>query len=71
MTLTVTIAMSEAEYHEHNNLYSGVCLSCGEIRIGDTEPDAEGYPCEHCEAPRVIGLEQALMLGYLEIVGGD
>ncbi len=35
--------------------YSGVCLACGEISQGDTEPDAENYNCELCGENKVMG----------------
>lgn len=35
--------------------YSGVCLACGEISHGSTEPDAENYHCEFCTENKVMG----------------
>ena len=48
----------------------GICISCGEEAYG-VEPDAEGYPCESCEEPKVMGMEQALFAGYIQIDDGD
>ena len=55
------IRMTIEEYNEHRTLYDGVCMACGAIRCGDTEPDAEDYPCEECGQEKVIGIESALM----------
>ena len=40
---------------------SGICKSCHYIQDG-VEPDAEGYTCEECDKPTVIGAENALMM---------
>jgi hypothetical protein len=45
----------------NDNYGYGVCLLCGEIEEWGVEPDAEGYTCNSCEAPGVMGLENALM----------
>lgn len=61
------IKLSEEEYRELDDSYSGVCKKCGEIREGDTEPDAEGYPCDSCGKNAVVGIANALMMGLVEI----
>jgi rubrerythrin len=43
------------EYYCH-----GICLECGHIQHG-AEPDAEGYICEACDQPAVMGLEMAIL----------
>lgn len=60
--------MTEAEYLELCESSSGVCTKCGEIRHGDTEPDAEDYPCEACGEDKVQGIENAMIDGNIEIV---
>lgn len=40
----------------------GFCLACGEENYG-VEPDARRYPCESCDAPRVYGAEELLLMG--------
>ena len=52
------------EYKEDNY---GICLACGELRE-KVEPDAEGYECYDCGKYRVVGIEQALIMGRIEIV---
>lgn len=59
--------MTERTYQRHCDEYSGLCTKCGTIRHGETEPDAEGYPCHKCKANAVVGIENALMLGLLVI----
>ena len=59
--------ITEDEYHELQESYSGICLKCGEFREGDTEPDAEGYPCDSCGENAVQGIENALIAGNVEI----
>ncbi len=38
----------------------GICCKCGDTQSG-VEPDAEGYTCESCGEPAVVGFEDALM----------
>ncbi len=58
--------MTEDAYREHCEEDNGICLACGEIRNGGTEPDAEEYECEDCGAFKVCGIEQALVMGRIE-----
>jgi hypothetical protein len=50
-----------AEYHMTAS-NPGICLVCGEEQDG-CEPDAEGYTCEHCGEPTVMGVEEILLAG--------
>ena len=59
--------ISEAEYLRLRDEYGGICLACGELAEDGVEPDAEGYVCESCGEPRVVGIEQALLMGHLDI----
>lgn len=42
----------------------GFCLSCGEEAYG-VEPDARGYKCESCDALKVYGAEEVLLMGMV------
>lgn len=44
----------------------GVCIACGEEAYG-VEPDARNYTCESCGKPKVFGLEECLMRGWVRI----
>lgn len=44
----------------------GVCLRCGEEAYG-VEPDANGYRCESCGEPSVYGLEEAVIMGVVDV----
>ncbi len=41
---------------------TGFCLACGHTMDG-VEPDARKYACEHCQAPKVYGLEELVVMG--------
>ena len=56
------------EYQELCDDYCGLCLHCGEI-ADSTEPDAEEYECDSCGRNQVIGMENALMMGYISLGG--
>lgn len=66
-TRKTTITVSEAEFRSHANAFDGLCLACGSWTTGGVEPDASGYPCEGCEAHRVMGAEEALLMGHLDV----
>jgi hypothetical protein len=58
--------VSSAEYLELRDSDGGICLSCGEHADG-CEPDAERYECEACGEHAVYGIEQALIMGRIDI----
>lgn len=39
----------------------GFCLACGETNDG-IEPDARKYSCHCCQAPKVYGAENLLLM---------
>jgi hypothetical protein len=44
--------------------YIGICVACGHEQEG-VEPDARSYSCESCNARKVYGAEELLMMtGY-------
>ena len=60
------VYISEAELEEMvmdgNN---GVCIACGEIHYDGIEPDAQDYKCEVCGEFKVMGIEEALLMGEI------
>lgn len=55
------------EYNEAVSSYAGYCTSCDEItEWSGVEPDAEGYECPECGEDILMGVEQAMICGYLE-----
>ena len=46
--------------------HRGFCLACGQTAYG-VEPDARRYPCDHCEEPKVYGIEELLLMGILQV----
>ena len=40
----------------------GFCLACG-ARAHGIEPDARRYTCDACQAPKVYGAEELLLMG--------
>jgi hypothetical protein len=62
------MTMSEDDYLEHVDNYDGYCAECDDItRDGMTEGDAENYPCDQCGKNTCMGIEQALIVGKIEI----
>jgi len=59
--------ISEDEYHDYVNDDIGFCLCCQDFRNDNVEPDAEKYTCEECGQDSVMGTEQALLCGYIDI----
>lgn len=58
--------MSEARYRALEREDAGKCRVCGKLAYG-VEPDAREYPCEHCGANEVYGLEELLVTGELVV----
>lgn len=62
MTLTIE------EYQALREEYAGYCTHCNAITQPDgVEPDAHGYQCEECDGLNVMGIEEAMFCGHLEI----
>jgi hypothetical protein len=38
----------------------GICMNCGAEHDG-VEPDAEGYPCDECGEPTVVGFQNLVL----------
>ncbi len=66
------IEMTVEEYQEHVDSDDGYCTVCNEVtRFGDTEPDAEKYPCPDCNGNTCMGIELAMVAGHIDIVDDD
>jgi hypothetical protein len=46
--------------------YGGFCLSCREEASG-CEPDMRNGGCENCGKPRVYGVEELMIMGFIHI----
>lgn len=62
------VKLTAEEYEECEEGSNGICSACGEFRYGDTEPDAEDYPCDSCGKNKVVGMMNAMIDGLIEIV---
>ena len=72
VTPSAPVFVTEDRYHEACEGYEGWCDVCGDFTRGETEPDAEKYPCPLCESLNTVcGAEQALLMGKFEIGGDD
>lgn len=56
-SVTVDRVMQACEADDH----LGFCVACGDEAYG-VEPDARGYVCESCDAPKVYGAEELLLM---------
>ena len=61
-SLTPARILDLAESSMMDGDYRGACLACGEESEDPVEPDARGYPCGVCGAPRVYGAEELLLM---------
>ena len=43
----------------------GVCIECGKIREDGVEPDSVNYWCESCGTKNVIGIDNAILNGFV------
>ncbi len=58
-----------ADYTDATDNYLGWCPVCRDFTRDCTEPDAEGYDCPDCGECRVVGAENAMIMGMIEIEG--
>lgn len=63
------VKITMTEFLEWQDEYNGICLECGAIRFGDTEPDAEEYHCDNCGKDKVQGMENAMIEGNILVEG--
>jgi hypothetical protein len=61
------VIATEEEISEGNN---GICLACGEEAYG-VEPDARAYECECCGKRAVYGLEELVVMGFIDLTDDD
>jgi len=68
----VSIKLTSQQIKGMMNFSEGICESCWETTCGMVEPDAEGYECGCCGKNSVYGIDQAILLGIVEVSGdGD
>jgi hypothetical protein len=60
--------VSVYDYNEAVDQYLGWCTTCDDFTRDSTEGDAEDYLCEICEENSVMGAENALIMGIIELV---
>jgi len=62
------LLLKEEEYMRLTEECAGYCSMCNEItKDSEVEPDAEEYQCPQCGEATVCGIEQALLMGKIEI----
>lgn len=66
MTSPKLVPMSE--YQDAVDSYLGYCTVCRDFTRDSTEPDAEGYDCPDCGNDSVVGAENAMIMGLIEVV---
>jgi hypothetical protein len=59
--------VTAADYEQLREESAGLCWGCGEIAWGGCEPDMLGGECDGCGRPRVVGIEEALLMGRVLI----
>lgn len=62
------IYKEEEEVEQLMNDNMGICIACGE-EVEMVEPDAEGYKCPVCGEFKVMGIENALLIGEISTEG--
>lgn len=60
--------MKAKTFETKSENYDGYCSSCDAVtQKGGVEPDAQGYECPKCKKKTLMGIDEALMAGHLEI----
>jgi hypothetical protein len=67
--VNLPIEITENDYRNLALDHPGFCQSCREILDeASCEPDAINYTCELCEQNTLMGLDYAILLGYVNVV---
>ena len=66
--MTTSIQVSEVDYVDATENYLGWCTECNGFTTSEVEPDAEDYHCDDCDCDTVVGAENALIMGLIDIV---
>ena len=60
--------MPWSQFRHHCSDYDGYCSTCDEVtEFGGVEPDAEDRQCHKCEQDTVMGVEQAMLKGLIDV----
>lgn len=59
--------ITQEEYDQHREDGDGFCSECDKWTVGGVEPDAAGYECENCGEEGVVGIETALIEGFITV----
>lgn len=63
--------LTEAEFQQFDNENAGYCSTCDEVtKDSCVEPDAEDYECPKCGDFSVMGMQRAIICGYLSFRQG-
>ena len=63
-----TLRLSAEEFESLNEEFAGVCRGCGALdECAGIEPDGWGGKCPACGLHKVIGLEDGLICGIVEV----
>jgi hypothetical protein len=58
--------MREEEFAKYEAEDAGYCTFCKEVTMDSgVEPDAEDYLCPKCKDYTVMGMQQALAMGFI------
>ena len=68
MVKVPVLIMDAHELRELEMDHGGMCFKCGELAEG-VELDAAGYKCYSCREMKVYGLENAMLLGRIQLKG--
>ena len=64
-------SLPQSDYEQHAADNDGFCLACGEIQSGGCELDMRDGFCDSCDEHKVVGFEEALVMGEVEFSEED
>jgi Zn finger protein HypA/HybF involved in hydrogenase expression len=65
--LTGAVLVRASDYTDATESYIGWCTTCERFTRDSTEPDAHDYECPACGDLTVMGAEDALCQGFIEL----
>lgn len=65
--LKVPKPIPASRYEHANDNYEGYCTVCREFTCEQVEPDAINRRCPSCDNASVMGAEEAVLMGEIEV----
>lgn len=60
--------VTKDEFEDLQDDLAGYCTECQAVTTEEVDPDSEDQECQECGSETCVGIDQALVLGLIQIV---